>query len=479
MGMVDQAVVDRIKNWISINMDKIVGDLQDFARIPSVSRADLAAPGAPFGPDVARMMAFACARAEAYGFETCNHEGYCASVFWGDRENALGIFGHLDVVPEGEDWIYPPYGATRVGDYLIGRGVNDNKLACAMGLHLLRMFRELELPLFHGLRLVLGGSEETGMQDMAHFVRTQRMPVASIVPDSMFPANYAQKGMLDAALEIDASGDVLTEFSGGVVENMVPPTARAVLRLAAPSVRRALGGAEGIEVAEEAGCAVVSARGLAAHAARPWLGRSAVNLLSSALAKSGLLTGAQLRAMEQIEALTGDFYGAQAGIDCEDPETGKTTMVVGRASMDGGRIRVTVDCRLSIATDQSACRAAFEEYAARCGFDIASFEMKAPFYVPKDDPRIEALQHAYRAMTGRDDPAYTTGGGTYSRMLKNAVTFGPDFPGSAAPDFLPKGHGGVHEPDEAQSIPEIEQAMAVYAVGLIALSRAVGGEGGK
>jgi len=469
---------DRIQGWIDENFESVVRDLQDFARIPSVSRADLAEPGAPFGPDVKRMLDCAQARAAEYGFEAENHEGYCLSVFWGGRERALGIFGHLDVVPEGDGWIYPPYGATRVGDHLIGRGVNDNKLACAVGLGLLRMFRELQIPLRSGLRLVMGGSEETGMQDMAYFARTQRMPVASIVPDSSFPANYAQKGMLGATLTCPA-GERLLDISGGAVENMVPPDARARLSCALAAARSALSGVDGIEVSGADGRVEVVAQGRAAHAARPWFGVSAIHILSEALAASGLLSGAQQAAMEAVSELTGDFYGAQAGIDCEDPETGRTTMVVGLISMQGGRIRLTVDCRLSIATDQDACRAAFEAYARKRGFAVESLRLKKPFYIPKDDPCILALQRVYKEVTGRDDEPYTTGGGTYSRELRNAVTFGPGFPNAERPDFLPEGHGRAHEPDEAQSIPELKVMMKIYALALLALDGAAqGGEAG-
>jgi succinyl-diaminopimelate desuccinylase len=96
--------------------------------------------------------------------------------------------------------------------------------------------------------------------------------------------------------------------------------------------------------------------------------------------------------------------------------------------------------------------------------------------MPKDDQRIRALQAVYREITGREDAPYTTGGGTYSRELENAVTFGPGFPDSARPDFLPEGHGRAHEPDEAQSIPEIETTLVLYAAALIALD-AIEGEG--
>ena len=142
------------------------------------------------------MLDFALDHARKMGFETEDHEGYCGSAIYGDKNNALGIIAHIDVVPEGEQWIYPPYGATRVGDFLIGRGTNDDKNAAVLGLYLMRMFRELGTPLKHGLRVIMGCSEETGMEDMEYYVQNCVHPVASLIPDSMFPANYAQKGSI-------------------------------------------------------------------------------------------------------------------------------------------------------------------------------------------------------------------------------------------------------------------------------------------
>ena len=44
-------------------------------------------------------------------------------------EELLAVLCHLDVVPTGDlkDWQTPPFEATIVGDYLVGRGVQDDK----------------------------------------------------------------------------------------------------------------------------------------------------------------------------------------------------------------------------------------------------------------------------------------------------------------------------------------------------------------
>jgi succinyl-diaminopimelate desuccinylase len=51
-----------------------------------------------------------------------------AGVFRGhDQRPRLVLNGHLDVVPAGEGWSYPPYGGTVVGQRLYGRGAADMK----------------------------------------------------------------------------------------------------------------------------------------------------------------------------------------------------------------------------------------------------------------------------------------------------------------------------------------------------------------
>lgn len=461
-----------VENWIDSHAEEIIADLQAFSRIRSVSVSAQGEPGSPFGPECRKMLDFAMKRAGEYGFDAIDHEGYCLSTYSGDLSNALGIFGHLDVVPEGDQWIYPPYGATREGDFLIGRGVSDNKSACAMGLHLLRLFRELQLPLKHGVRVVMGLSEETGMQDMEYFAKHEVMPVISLVPDSHFPVNYAQKGTLRSSVATKLSPPLLS-FTGGEVENMVPPHAEAILALPLEEVKAAFEAAipelSGFMFEADGEHTRILAGGIAAHAASPESGESAIHILSSALCKSGLLSGGAREAMEAVSDLSGDYHGAQAGIDCEDPETGKTTMVVGVAQMDGGEAVFSVDSRLSIAADLCAVESNFRAYADRAGLTIKSLKTGNPFYMKKDDPRVQALMNVYVELTGDDAQPYTMGGGTYSRCLENALTFGPGFETEGPSPDLPEHHGGAHAPDEYIHLPAFIKAMKIYALSLLEL----------
>ena len=71
-------------------------------------------------------------------------------------------------------------------------------------------------------------------------------------------------------------------------------------------------------------------------------------------------------------------------------------------------------------------------------------------------------------------PAYTMGGGTYSRCLKNAITFGLGMRSfSARPENLPAGHGGAHAPDEFQSITALFESTLVFLSSVLKLDKIV------
>ncbi len=467
-----KATLQQMNQWIDEHQDELIQDIQAFSRIRSVSRADLGVVRAPFGPEMREMLDYALMRAASYGFDVLNHEGYCGSVVMGDLNNAIGILGHLDVVPEGEGWIHPPFGGTRAGEFVIGRGVSDNKGACVMGLQLMRMFRELGIPLRHGLRLVLGCAEETGMADMEYFVKTQVCPVVSLVPDMRFPVNYAQKGMLNASLSIGKGDGGLLTFGGGEAANMVPPSASALIACNYDQAVAALkaAGVKDIEAQQTLEGALLIATGAAAHAAHPERGASAIHLLASAIGRAGLVGGTSLDAVRAIERLSSDDSGAHAGIACEDPETGRTTMVVGTALTREAKVTLSVDCRLSLNQDLEALEKDFPAWAAKQGFSVDALKIGKPFYMPVDDPRVAALMDVYKELTGDDAPAFTACGGTYSRCLPCAITFGPDFQGpQPRPEGLPETHGGAHAPDEYAHIPSIVKAMKIYAAAILEL----------
>ena len=460
--------------WMQEHKDEMIADLQSFARIRSVSRADLAEEGAPFGKECRTMLDFALNRVKEMGFEAQDHDGYCGSAVLGDGDNAIGICAHLDVVPEGDKWTFEPYGATLQGDYLIGRGVGDNKCSAILGLYVLKMLKEKNIPLNHGVRVLMGCSEETGMADYEYYVKHCPIPVVSLVADAMYPVNYAQKGSLRSDAVIDA-GEQIREFSGGEVFNMVAPHATALVSgVTLAQIEAAVAAQEEKDrftVSEEDGCVRIRVRGKAAHAAFPEGGVNALYLLAAMLDDEALLSGQSLKAVQGIKAMTNDIYGEKAGIACEDPDSGKTTMVCGFLSCKDGKLSLSVDGRLSVVAKTAEVAANYEKYVTGMGFTPVGTYTTEPVYISPEDPKVVALQALYKEVSGDDAKPYTMGGGTYSRVMPNSITYGPAFPTEFAirPDFIPAENGGGHAPDEFLYIPSWIKGSALYACAVLEL----------
>lgn len=463
----------RAREWFDLHKEEMVEDVRRLAMLRSVSRADLAQPNAPYGEECRRVLDAALDIAKSMGFDTYDCDGHVGAAYFGDPKDFIAIVGHLDVVPEGDNWTYPPFAATRVGDFLIGRGVSDNKDAVVMGLYVMRMLKELGIKLKHGVCTLMGTAEETGMADMRYYVSKMGHPRLSLIPDGKYPVNWAQKGSMHAKLAIGL-GEQLAEFKGGEVPNMVPPHAEALVKGIPMEALESAIHDERVSVSSENGIVRVTARGVASHAARPEEGESAIHTLSKALLDTGLFTGQSKRALTAIADISSDYYGNNVGIALEDPDTGKTTIVAGLAVTENGRVSVNIDSRRSILSDAEKDLAALKAYAVRMGFDIYDVRTTPRVYMPKDDERVQLMMNIYYELTGDDSPAYTTGGGTYARELNDALTCGLFFPKlEARPDGLPEGHGSAHSPDEYLYIPGLIDSAVIYACMIEALDKII------
>jgi succinyl-diaminopimelate desuccinylase len=67
----------------------------------------------PFGEGPAKALEYALNLANSFGLRTKNLENYAGWAEWGEGDEMIGILVHLDVVPEGSGWTYPPYMAVK------------------------------------------------------------------------------------------------------------------------------------------------------------------------------------------------------------------------------------------------------------------------------------------------------------------------------------------------------------------------------
>lgn len=473
----EQQWLARIDEWVERHQEELVADIAEWVRIPSISISQ-DGEDAPFGANCAQVLDVALKRARELGFRTQTHQGYAGSIIYGEHEQDIGLASHLDVVPEGENWVYPPFEVTRKGDFLIGRGVADNKGPAVLDLYLLRLIRDLGIPLSHNLRLIYGLAEETGMEDLAWYARNAPVPVVSIVTDGRFPVNYAQKGQISLTLNVPV-GETLRHFSAGIAGNSVPERAGIQLdgidlTTAQAAVARLSGLAQGkVHVEARAQGVWLEAQGIAGHAAFPEGTLSAVRVLFAALLEAQLLTGRDRDVALFFEQALVSPYGEHVGIAFADAPSGKLTFNAGvwRPDERQDALRVTLDIRYPVTTKAEAVIAGLEKTLAPQGITLLSWKDTPPFYIEENDPRVQILQQSYQAIRKTDEPPYAMGGITHSKVLPRGITFGPGYARTDGriPDFLPPGHGFPHGADESLHLPSLLSVFPIYVLSIIRL----------
>lgn len=466
----------KIDSWIETHRTEFVNDLRDLVSVPSVS--EKAEGDFPFGAECKKVLDMALQKAESYGFSTENYDNYCGScIMKGEGRGELGMFSHLDVVPLGDGWEYPPLGCTEQDGFLIGRGVGDNKGPAMAALYAMRYLKEQGIPLKHDVLLYFGCSEEKGMEDIEHFRKVRKAPDFSLVPDTNFPVCYGEKGILRATATAQVEGNLIS-FQGGSVVNVIPATACAVIQEKDPErsafICEKLNLYDGVKAVLCENGVKLTAEGLSSHAAFPEGAVNAIYVLAEALAESGVLTGSSQAVVEGIAALTGSFHGETTGIPFEDEETGRLTCCGTVVHLEHGKVELSFDIRYPASFQGKQVEEGLAAAAAGYGFALSEVNDSAPSFISPERQEVKLLCSIADHVLGKHYEPYTMGGGTYARHLPNAIGFGPGIPDAVNP--FPPGRGQGHQPDECISLKQLEQGMKAYILALQVLDDMIGKE---
>ena len=233
--------LDRIQQ----EQPEMISTLQELIAIPSV-KADPAGADAPFGREIARALEYVLAWGERHGFTTKNLSGYAGHLEYGTGEELVGVLVHLDVVPAGEGWRFPPFSGTVADGKIYGRGANDDKGPAVAVMYALKALKESGVKLGKKIRIIFGCDEESGWQCMEHYFKHERKPDYGFTPDAYFPLINSEKGQMALKFEgratADGDGVVLLAFTGGTRRNVVPESAEAVLAFRTRSFGTGQGG---------------------------------------------------------------------------------------------------------------------------------------------------------------------------------------------------------------------------------------------
>ena len=453
----DQKVYEIIDSY----QDAFVRTLKRWIQVPSVK--DEAEDGAPFGPQVRRMLDMAMVDAETMGFITHVYDGYaCDITLEGATDETIAVLGHLDVVPAGDGWTVDPFGAVQEGDRIIGRGTSDDKGPSLCALYAMKAIKEAGVPLRKSIRLILGCDEESGWEDMEYYCEHANRPEVGFSPDASFPCINTEKAMISLALRapVAKTGLQVKQFWSGERMNVIPGESKMLLEGGEELAARVAAYAAKVNLpytTEVTADGVwVTAEGIPGHSAYPEGCRNAIGMNLLLLRELGV-EGA-FRTLADTVGM--ESHGESLGCAYADEVSGALTCNMGILHLADDQITLTLDMRVPITADLEALRDA--ALAHLPGFHADHAGIKPPHHVPEDSELVSNLLAAYTEETGQPAKAQYTGGGTYAKVLKQGVAYGAAFPDDE--DL-------AHQANEYVLIPKMMTAMKIYANALLRLAQ--------
>lgn len=442
----NQTMLKRIDAWLQDHRQEIIDDLAGLVRIPSVSVPDPVVP--PYGQACRDALAYMCALGKRHGYEYTDYDHYVGSLTFSKGDTSIGVWSHLDVVPveDPADWDYPPFECTMVDDrYLIGRGVQDNKMTAIAVVHVMNCLRDLGVKLRKGFALYMGTAEETGMEDARYFAAHYPCPDLSIVPDTGFPVCIAQRGSFSLQLSVPCSAEIAFRHT-----NNPSVTAEAVTA-SLPDGRTLR--SEGVT------CSVTNAKNA------PNAVLSMLEMLMEALP----LEAPQIAA---LLALCPAWDGSLLHMDYADERSGAVSMAPTGVSWENGMLSVRLFGILPITSDIDALLLSAQKVCAASGVGCSLLRVRRPCALPSDHPVIDLLTGVYNEVTGYNAVPFVMTGGNYAAYIPNAFGFGPGMPGREFPPHIFRsGHGSFHQCDESEDIEHILNFMRIYAMSILALDQ--------
>ena len=113
----------------------------------------------------------------------------------------------------------PFFEATIKNDYLVGRGVQDDKGPSMAALFAVKALMDAGVSFTKRIRFIFGTDEETLWRCMNRYNQLEEVATIGFAPDSSFPLTYAEKGLLQAKLV--GLGDRILTMEAGTAYNVV------------------------------------------------------------------------------------------------------------------------------------------------------------------------------------------------------------------------------------------------------------------
>ncbi len=454
-----------LKKFIENHTEEMLESISKLIKIPSVMGE--AEENAPFGKHCAEALKTALEIAEGMGFSVKNFDNYVGTAEYipeGAEGVGLAVLCHLDVVPSGNGWTFPPFECTRSGDVIIGRGAIDDKGPAMAALYALYAVKELKMPLKKGIRIIFGTNEENGSADLEHYEKCEEYPENVFTPDGSFPVINIEKGMLRSVFSGNVSesdDDFIISVKGGTVANAVPEYAEAVIKSEfSDKARKAVSddksGVSFTVTDNGNGTVLISAKGRSAHASTPQSGINAIIGLMGLLCSISDEKSENAKKLSEIIKIfpMGETDGSSLGLRSSDEKSGALTSVFSLFELSAGHLKGTLDVRFPTCLTLAEVKSAEEKAFASAGCSIESCMGDEPHITDENSDFIRTLLAVYEKHTGEKGRCLAIGGGTYVHNIKGGVAFGAEFGDT---DYH------MHGADEFVPVNELVMQAAMYA----------------
>ncbi|MBQ9728463.1 MAG: Sapep family Mn(2+)-dependent dipeptidase [Clostridia bacterium] len=402
--------------------DQTVQSIVDVIKFDSSLKA--AEGDYPFGKETADCLQFFLGLAEEFGFETHNYDNFIGEVVFGEGKE-FAILAHLDVVPAGNGWKYPPFGGVInddpsdggvQGTKIWGRGAMDDKGPAIVCLYALKALKDEGFVPTRKIKLIVGCNEECGWKCIEHYNKVAVMPEEGFTPDANFPVIYAEKGILHFTASFALDNPPMSALKAGERANMVCDKATAILtRKAANKLVGYENPVAGTSFSYDNTTNILRVDGKSAHGSTPDRGANALQALLCFLAS--FHDGCK----QAYDLLFNDVTGLKTLQD----KTGVLTMSPDVASFKDNVLKITTDIRFPATYPLEAVTAKLDAFGAEYTVD----NYQAPLYNNPKGTLISKLTKVYNEAVGGKETPIAIGGGTYARALKQGCGFGPEICG--------------------------------------------------
>lgn len=455
-------------NWLEEarkRQDAMVQALSLWLQKNSVYDPTTMGEGAPFGKGVQQAFDYILDLAQKDGFAHVNDDGYACHIDYGTGDTIVGILGHVDVVPEGEGWSFPPFSGAVENGYIYGRGSQDDKGPVLAAYFAMKIIKDLGLPLSKKVRMILGGNEEREWKCVDHYFKNYPKPDFGFTPDGDFPLVYAEKEIQMYEFSGKYTDDTVLSFHSGTAANSVPDHATALVTLPFAYLEKPftqflqenkLKGS----IAPSGSNVQLDIEGVSAHGSTPEVGVNAATYLLEFLKYN-----AGNKMLAHFADVFGDYNGKGMKIDFDSEKMGKLTANLGVVEYENGHYRFVLDSRYPMEIDRAAMKMNIQQATTGLAWEseMKDAGFKKGIYLDLESDLIKTLHKAYIDHTGDTDAKpHAIGGGTYARATDNIACFGMSFPTSKRL---------FHQKDEAVSIEELVLATAIYAQAIYDLAK--------